>query len=73
MKLLYNNIQFREMQQKSWKLTLENVYGSLLRGCEQKTWDGSGLIWIFQYFGPSLNPFSGQGGFGKFPGVYKRL
>ena len=73
MKLFYNNIQFREMLQKSWKLTLENVYGSLLRRCEVQTWDGSGLIWIFQYFGPSLNPFSGQGGFGKFPGVYKRL
>ena len=73
MKLFCNNIQFREMLQKSWKLTLVNVDGSLLRRCEVQTWDGSELIWIFQYFGPSQNPFSGRVGFGKFPGLYKRL
>ena len=46
MKLFDNNIQFREMLRKRWKLTLENAYGSLLRRCEVQTWDWSGLVWI---------------------------
>ena len=46
MKLFDNNIQSRDMLRTCWKLTLENVYGRLLRRCEVQTWDWSGLIQI---------------------------